>query len=266
MTPHRPWLLLVAILVVIASLISCATQTSQEQQSPSTSGISSYETPTNMPKTAVWGNNLVLTVLNTTWKGNTLTLRINLENRGNETTTFNQVFYAYDDSGTSTKMCQSQLQNLWATYLVGDSRSETIYFVLPPSSSDIWLAIEAVKIIRIPRQIVPQVFETKVGGLFSYTLKSVDWSGNRVAITLSIKNYSSTSHTISLAPTLNDTWFLISNSISPIGTKHDWETSWYIGKYEPGDVRNGTIYFDIPPCAINLTFGRGSDLQFEIYR
>jgi hypothetical protein len=253
------------ILVIVGFLVSCNPQTSQVQPSPSSS-TASHETLTPTPQKAVWGNNLVLTVLDTNWKGNTLTLRINLENRGNETTTFNQVFYAYDDSGTSTKMCQSQLQNLWATYLVGDSRSETIYFVLPPSSSDIWLAIEAVKIIRIPRQIVPQVFETKVSGLFSYTLKSVEWSGNRVAITLSIKNYSSTPHTISLAPTLNDTWFLISNSIPPIGTKHDWETSWYIGKYEPDDVRNGTIYFDIPPCAINLTFGRGSDLQFAIYR
>jgi hypothetical protein len=45
-------------------------------------------------------------------------------------------------------------------------------------------------------------------------------------------------------------------------------SNWYAGAYEAGDIRSGTIYFDVPPCAIDLylQLGNAGDKLFEIYR
>lgn len=271
----RPWLILLAVLLLVGCLVSCTSQ--QSQQPTTTPGITSTPmapTPTATPATALW-ETMSFTLVDTQWQGNVLTVRLRAENIGNEAVTFNEVFYVYQADGTRERMCESTLQNLWATYQVGDVRSESMYFVLPPSSSDIWLAIGANKIIKIPRESVTQVLpETQTYGGLVFTLKSIQWSGDTVALTLSIENNSNSRVDIdglgkssSAAP--SGALCLISTSSMAYGIPPTSGTgNWYAGAYEAGDIRSGTIYFDVPPCAVDLylQLGNAGDKLFEIYR
>lgn len=274
MNMYKFWPYALATLLVIISLTSCRQQNSQTQVTPSSTSTPSQQTPTATPQTAVWVT-LSFSVVDTEWKGDVLRLRLRAENIGNETITFSQVFNAYEDDQTSTRMCQSTLQNLWATYEVGDVRSESIYFVLPPSSSDVWLAVGASKIIKIPHKSVLQVLPaTQTYGGFVFTLKNVQWTGNSVALGLSIENTNNSQGYIeglgkssSSAP--GNALCIISTSSMQYGIPPTIATSdWYTGAFEAGDVRSGTIYFDVPPCAIdlNLQLGNAGDKLFEIYR
>ncbi len=275
---YRFWPYALAALFVIISLTSCTQQNSQTQVTPGSSSTASQgtptATPTATPPTAVW-ETLSFTVVDTEWQGDMLRLRLKAENVGNETTTFSQVFYAYEDSGNSTRMCQSTLQNLWATYEAGDVRSESIYFVLPPSSSDIWLAVGAAKIIKIPHELVSQVLPaTQTYGGFVFTLKNVQWSGNTVALSLSIENTNNSQGYIedlgkSSPSAPGNALCIISTSSMQYGIPPTSATSdWYTGAYEAGDIRSGTIYYDVPPCAVDLylQLGNAGDTLFEIYR
>jgi hypothetical protein len=269
---YKFWPYALATLFVIISLTSCTQQNSQTQVTPTSTA--SQQTPTATPQTAVWVT-LSFTVVNTEWKGDVLRLRLRAENIGNKTITFSQVFYAYEDSDTATRMCQSTLQNLWATYEVGDVRSESIYFVLPPSSSDVWLAIGAAKIIKIPHKSVLQALPaTQTDGGFVFTLKNVQWTGNAAALSLSIENTNNSQGYIqglgkssSSAP--GNALCIISTSSMQYGIPPTSATSdWYTGAFEAGDIRSGTIYFDVAPCAIDLylQLGNAGDKLFEIYR
>lgn len=275
MKSFRFGLILFTIIVLVGCLASC---TSQESQQPTpTQGITSTPTaptPTATPATAIWLT-LSLTVMDTEWKGDMLRMRLKAENIGNQTITFSQAFYAYEVNGNSTRMCQPTLQNLWATYQVGDVRSESIYFVLPPSSSDIWLAVGGSKIIKISHESVTQVLPAmQTNGGFVFTLKSLQWSGSTVALSLSIENTNNSRASIeglgqssSSAP--SNVFCIISTSSMAYGIPPTSATSaWYIGAYEAGDIRSGTIYFDIPPCAIDLylQLGNAGGKLFEIYR
>ncbi len=274
MKSFSPWLILLTVLILVGCLASCTSQNSQEQATPSSTSTASGETPTATPATAVW-ETLSFTVVDTEWKGNVLSIRLKAENIGNQSITFSQVFYAYEDDGTSTRMCQSTLQNLWATYEAGDVRSESIYFVLPPSSSNIWLAVGAAKIIKISHELVTQVLPaTQTYGGFVFTLKNIQWSGNTVALSLSIENTNNSQAYIedlgkssSSAP--GNALCLISTSSMAYGIPPTSGSSdWYTGAYEAGDIRSGTIYFDVPPCAVDLylQLGNAGDKLFEIYR
>ncbi|HXZ94490.1 MAG TPA: hypothetical protein VEG28_01070 [Dehalococcoidia bacterium] len=271
MKSFRPWLILLTALILVSCLASCS-QSSQTQATPTST--SSGGTPTATPATAVW-ETLSFTVVDTEWQGNMLRIRLRAENIGNQTITFDQVFYAYEDIGNATRMCQPTLQNIWATYQAGDVRSESIYFVLPPSSSDIWLAVGAAKIIKIHHESVTQALpatQTYMG--FVFTLKSVQWSGGTVALSLSIQNTNNSQvyiedlgNSSSAAP--SNALCLISTSSMGYGIPPTSGTSdWYSGAYEAGDIRSGTIYFDVPSCAVDLylQLGNAGEQLFEIYR
>lgn len=277
MRSFRTWLILLTVLVLVGCLVSC-TPSSQTQPTPSStstpSSTASGETPTATPATAFW-ETMSFTVLDTEWQGDVLRVRLKAENIGNETIAFSQVFYAYEDIGNRTRMCQSTLQNLWATYEVGDVRSDSMYFVLPPSSSDIWLAVGAVKIIKIPHESILQVLPaTQTYGGFVFTLKSLQWSGNTVALSLSVENTNSSRVSIeglgnSSSSALSNAFCIISTSSMTYGIPPtSGSSAWYAGAYEAGDIRSGTIYFDVPPCAIDLylQLGNAGDKLFEIYR
>ena len=274
MNMYKFWPYALATLFVIISLTSCTQQNSQTQVTPSSTSTASQQTPTATPQTAVWVT-LSFTAVDTEWKGDVLRLRLRAENIGNETITFSQVFYAYQDDQTNMRMCQSTLQNLWATYEVGDVRSESIYFVLPPSSSDVWLAVGASKIIKIPHKSVLQVLPaTQTYGGFVFALKNVQWSGNAVAFSLSIENTNNSQGYIeglgkssSSAP--GNALCIISTSSMQYGIPPTSPTGdWYTGAYEAGDIRSGTIYFDVPSCAVDLylQLGNAGEKLFEIYR
>ncbi len=276
MNKYKFWICALATLLVILSLASCTEENSETQATPTSTAAQPTPTvtPTAAPLTGVWLT-LSITVVDTEWQGNMLRLRIKAENVGNETITFNQIFYVYQADGTSTRMCQTTLQNLWATYEAGDVRSESIYFVLPPSSSDVWLAVGAIKMIKIPHESVSQVLPaTQTYGGFVFTLKNIQWSGSVVALTLSIENTNNSQVNIeSLGRSspygIGNALCMISTSSMQYGIPPTTTTgNWYTGAYEAGDIRNGTIYYDVPSCAIDLylQLGNTGDQLFEIYR
>ena len=275
MRSFRSWLILLSVLVLVGCLASCTSQESQEQTpTPGITSTPTAPTPTATPATAFW-ETMSFTLLDTQWQGDVLSVRLRADNIGNQAVTFNQAFYAYEDTGNSTRMCQTTLQNLWATYQVGDVRSDSMYFVLPPSSSDIWLAVGTVKLIKIAHKSVTQSFPaTQTYGGFVFTLKSLQWSGNTIALSLTVENTNSSRVSIeglgqSSPSAPSNAFCIISTSSMAYGIPPASGTSaWYAGAYEAGDIRSGTIYFDVPPCAIDLylQLGNAGAKLFEIYR